>query len=211
MAVVKIDALTNLAAAIGAAIPALVAKIPIAIQQAPSAVMDQFPNAELILPGKLIYDPAQRLEQQDLGGGNVVWNVGAHEGPLQIRITCNTTIERATFEQQVIDLFNQIEGSPGILPISITSSDAIQWLAAFEYEDSQWSDVNAQSREYEAIITCNAVIPALVTTPGTQVIDTLVLGFTNDTTDSITLSNFGPPLVELVQVNQDGSITPFTP
>jgi hypothetical protein len=214
MPVVKIDALTNLAAALATAVPALVAKTPITIQQAPSAVMEAFPNCAIIIPGKLLFDPAQRLMQQDLGNNVVVFNVGAHEGPIQIRITTNTTLERAQLEQAVMDLFMGSAGTtaarPGVLPIEIVSTDLVDWVAAFEYEDSMWNDTRAQEREYESVITVNAVIPALTVQSSVYDIDTLKLGFTEDFTTVSTPDNFGPPFAEVVQINQDGSITPVT-
>lgn len=206
MPVVKIDALANLATAIAAAVPSVTATIE--IQQAPSAVIEAFPNIAIIIPGKLVLDPAQRILQQDLGGGVVVWNVGAHEGPIQIRITAASKAERGTIEQTVIDLLLGREGSPGVLPVAITSTDLVQWVAAFEYEDASWDDTRAQEREYEAIITCNAVIPALVVTSGVTSIDKLLLGFTEDFSSSFTPASFGPPLAALVQINADGSISP---
>lgn len=205
MPVVKVDALAKLAAAL-AALPGFPSSVE--VQQAPSAAIEAYPNVAIVVPSKLVYDPAQRILQQDLGGGNVVFNVGAHEGPIQIRIVADSTLQRSTLEQLAINLLLGREGSPGVLPLAITSTDLVEWVAAFEFEDSSWSDVNALEREYEAIITCNAVIPALVVVSGVTDIDTLILGMTEDFATTFTPTSFSPPLVELVQINADGSISP---
>lgn len=213
MPVVKIDALKSLAAAIAAGVPAFADATKIAIQQAPSAVIETFPNVSIIAPARWQYEPAQRLFSQDLGGGAVVWNIGAHEAPIQIRITAPTTLDRGTLEQQMINLLTSREGSPGVLPISIVSSDLVRWLAAFEYEDSLWDDTRAQEREYESVITCNAIVPALAVTTGVNEIDTLILGLTENMIGSFAPTAFvkpPPPGLELVTINQDGSIDPVS-
>ena len=102
---------------------------------------------------------------------------------------------------------------PGVLMISVTDPDVslLQWQAAFEYTDSSWDDSRSFEREFQAVITCNAVIPALVTEANVYEVSTLISGLTNDMTTVFTPSTAVPPAVELVQINQDGSITPWSP
>ena len=209
MAIVKLDALTNFAAAIATAIPALAGKIT--IQQAPSAQVKTFPNLALVVAGKMTFDPAQRLISQDLGGNVLVWNVGCHEGMLQLQLTCSTTLDRATIEQELIDLLLSRIGGPGVFVVPVVSSSVIDWVAAFEYEDATWMDQRALEREYESVISVNFIVPALLIESPVYDINTLVLGFTEDFTTTPTADNFGPPLDELVSINQDGTIVPFTP
>lgn len=208
MPVVKVDAPNALALALTAQLAPFALPAAIEVQTAPSAVIESFPNVSIIIPNRMMYEPAQRLMQQDLGGGNVVWNVGAHTGPVQIRIVATDKLTRARMEQSVIDLLLGREGSPGVFVTPITSTDLVSWVAAWEYEDSAFMDQRAQEREYESVITVNAVIPALVVTTGVQQIDKLVLGLTENFTATFTPSSFGPPLAELVIINQDGSISP---
>ncbi len=203
-AVVKLTALQALATALATAIPALAGKI--IVQQAPSNVDETFPNLTIILAGKMTYEPHQRLLQADLGSNVVVYNVGSHSGPLQLRLVATSLKERATLEDAIERLATSREGGPGVIVVPVTDSDAVPWVAAFEYEDSQWMDQRALEREYESVMTFNAIVPALTTTTEYE-IDTLILGLTQDMTTAFTPSTFAPPAVELVSINADGSIS----
>jgi len=206
-AVVKLDALNALAAAIAAAVPALVGKIT--IQQEPPATIEAFPSLAIIFPGRPQFAPADRALHQDLGGNVVVWNVGAFEGPLQMRLTTTNKLDRAQLEQQLVDYAMAREGAPGVIVVPVVSASVINWVAAFELEDSgTWMDQRAFEREYDSVLTFNAVIPALVTQSPVYQIDKLVLGLTSDFTTQFTPSTFAPPDVELVVINQDGTLSP---
>lgn len=204
--VVKLDALNALAAAIAAAVPALVGKIT--IQQEPPATIESFPNLSIILAGRPQFSPADRELQQDLGGGVVVWNVGAWEAPLQMRLVTTNKIDRAKLEQQIVDYALSREGAPGIVVVPVVSATSIHWTAAFELEDNgQWMDQRVIEREFETVLTFNAVIPALTVQSNVYQIDKLVLGLTSDFTTQFTPTTFAPPAVELVVINQDGTLS----
>ncbi len=204
MAIVKLEALTALAAAIATAVPALAGKITIH-QSVPSKI-ETFPNLAIVLSGRMVFDPHQRALHEDLGGNVVVWNVGAHEGPVQWRVTASTAIERSTLEAALIDFAMSRVGSPGIVVVPVTASALLSaWVAAFEYEDSTWMDQRALEREYESVITLNAIIPALVTDSAYE-ITTLLLGLTGDFDTTFTPDTFSS--IGLVQINDDGTITP---
>lgn len=203
--IVKLDALNNLAAVIAAAVPGLAGKIT--VHQAPSGTQLAHPNLALVLAGRMTFQPFERALQQDLGGNVVVWNVGAHEGNLQLRLVATTSLERMKYEQALIDLFMQRELAPGVVVVPVVSSGGISWTAAFEYDDSQWMDTSAQEREYDSIINVNAVVPALVVASPVYTIEELILGLTHDMTTTFTPTTAVPPAVELVQINPDGTLS----
>jgi hypothetical protein len=203
--IVKLDALTNLKTVIEAAIPDLAGKVT--VHQAPSGAKMTFPNLSLVLGGRMQFEPAERLLQQDLGGNVVVWNVGAHEGTLQLRLVATTSLERMKYEQALLDLFTARELAPGVVVVPVVSTGGITWTAAFELDDSQWMDTGAQEREYDAIVNVNAVVPDLVVQTPVYTIDELILGLTHDMTTTFTPTTAVPPAVELVQINQDGTIS----
>lgn len=209
MAIVKLDALNALAAAIATAVPALAGKV--VVQQAVSSKIESWPNLSISLAGKMEFNPADRLLQQDLGNNVVVWNVGAHEGPLQMRLVATSSRERMDLEQQVIDFAMARDLGPGVIVVPVVSAAVINWTAAFEYEDSQWQDVRAIEREYDAVLTFNAVIPALVTQSPVYDINKLFLGLTDDMTSTVTAQSFTTdPSIAVVSINQDGTLSPAT-
>lgn len=205
MAIVKLEAITALQVAIAAAVPALAGAIT--VHQEVPATVEVFPSLAIVLPQRFQYEPAQRLMQADLGGNTVVWNVGAHEGVVQLRITASTSYERMQLEAQLTDWLLGAPLQPGVRALPVVSAPSIPWVAAFEYEDSSYIDVRALEREYEAVITLNAVIPALTTETNVYTIDKLILGLTEDMSTAFTPSTAIRPAVELVQINQDGTIT----
>lgn len=205
MAIVKTQSLAAFAAAIATAVPALAGKIT--IQQAVSAVLETYPNLAIILPGKMAFDPAQQLEHAQLDATTVVYNVGCFEGPLQLRLTTTSTLERETLENAIENFMLSREGSPGIQVVKVVDSAQLSWVAAFEMDDEMWDDSGAMTRQYESIATLNCVLPALVTRSPVYTIERLVLGITHDFATTFTPDTFAPPDVELVSINQDGTIT----
>lgn len=204
MAIVKLDALTGLQAAIIAAVPTLANKVT--VHQAVPAKVESYPNVAIVMAQRLAFDPKQRAMQADLGNNTVVWNVGAHEGPIQLRITATSSLERQTLDAALTDWLLGAPLAAGVRTVAVTSAPSIPWVAAFEYSDAQWFDY-ALEREYESVITLNAVIPALVTETPVYDITHLILGLTEDMSTTFTPSTAIPPAVELVEINQDGTIT----
>lgn len=204
MAIVKLDAITALVAAISAAVPALNGKIT--VHQAVPSKVESFPNLAIVLAGRFPFEPHQRALEVDLGGNVVVWNVGAHSGPVQWRVSATTSKERIALEAALIDFAMSRIGSPGIVVVPVVASAQLTWVAAFEYEDSTWMDQRAQEREYEAVLTFTGVFPALVTESPVYDTTTLLLGLTQDFATAFTPSTF--PSVGLVRIHDDGTVTP---
>jgi len=213
MSIVRIEALKALKAVIAAAVPALTAD-NIIVGQAPSGRTQTYPTLTLGFAA-LSFEPAQEIESATIGpatDGVVVFNVGAWSGPLQMRIVATTVGERYELEQAVLDCFLAREGAPGVIVTPITSTpDLGDWIAAFELDSSQWIDVDAFDRKLESVITVNAVVPALTVRTHVYEITTLVLGLTEDFDAVFTPSTLTPPAAEVVQIHDDGSITPYTP
>ena len=214
MAIVRIEALRALGAVIEAAVPELAGNVKVG--QAPSSTTQTYPSLTII-PGPLKYEPNQALEQATIGdpaGGVVVFNVGAHSGPIQLRIVATTIGERWTLEQKVADLFLGEPMRPGVVVVPVTSCpDLGDWIAAFEYDGDQWMDMDAFDRKLESLITVNGVIPALVTRTDAYPIETLALGvmtgITVDFDKPITTDTMVPPAVEVVQINEDGTVSAY--
>jgi hypothetical protein len=209
MAIVKTQSIAAFVAAIGAAVPELAGKIT--VHQEPPATIETFPNLAVVLSGRLSFDPSQEDVFADLGDNVVVFNVGAFEGPMQLRLTAATIRERSVLCEKIEQWMMSREGSPGIQVVQVIDSehpDTLSWVAAFAMDDEMWDDSGALMRTYEAIATLDVTLPALVTRSPVYTIDTLILGTTGDFITAFTPDTFGPPDVELVVINQDGSISP---
>lgn len=210
MALVRLEVLKSLAARIATAVPALVGKI-LSGQQ--SSGKDQTYPTLTLLPGKMTFEPLQEVEHATIGdpaNGNVVFNVGAHSGPLQMRIVATTVGQRMQLEQDVTNFFMAQERRAGIVITEVTTCpDLSMFLAAFEYDSDQWIDVDAFDRKLESVVMVNAIIPALVLRANVYEIDSLVLGLTADLTTAFTTDTMIPPGVEVVQINDDGTFSPY--
>jgi hypothetical protein len=210
MSVVRLEALKALTTVIEDAVPELVGKVKVA--QAPPGEVQTYPTLSLI-PGTWKYDPAQELEHATIGdpdAGVVVFNVGSFSTPLQLRLMSATLGERWAIEQKLVDLFMNQEQRPGILVVPVTTCpDLSDWIAAFEYDSDQWLDAAAFDRKYESLVIVNAIVPALVVRTGVYEISDLVLGLTEEMTKVFTTDTMVPPDVELVLINEDGTLSPY--
>lgn len=215
MSVVRIEALRALAALIGAAIPELDGHVCTGI--APSSEHEHVPNVS-IMPTRWTFDPDGIAEHASLPGNVLVWNVGEHSCTMVISIVASSPAQRWDLEAKILDLFLSSRHPltdfprPGVIVIPVTSCPELaQWLAAFELETDEWFDGAALDRRYESRIVCNGVIPALTIQRPVYTINQLVLGVTQDMTTTLTPATTIPPVVDLVSINEDGTITPITP
>lgn len=212
MSVVRIEALKALGAVIEAAVPALVGRVKIG--QQPAGVEQIYPTLTLEL-GTLKYQPFDEYEHATIGDpsdGNVVFNVGEWGGPLLMRLVATTVGERYELEDKITNVFLAQELRRGVRVVQVTANPELSnWLAAFELESTQWVDSEAFDRKLGSLLVMNAQLPALVTRAGVYEIDELVLGITSDFTTAFTTATMVPPGVELVQINEDGTIEPWSP
>jgi hypothetical protein len=218
MAVVRVEALRALAAAIETAVPALAGKVKVG--QQPSNVEQTYPTLTLV-PARWKFEPHQESVHATIGDaadGNVVFNVGAHAGIVQLRIVATTPGERYELEQRVIDVLLGQEGRPGVFVVPVTAIASLSsWIAAFEYEADSWNDGFAFDRKLESLIELNAIVPALVARTGVYEIDELVLGL-EIAADLDALPDLPPDTeisdvagVEVVVIDEDGNLSPYVP
>lgn len=201
MAVVRLEALRALRAAIECAIPELEGKI--CAGQSP-VDRDRPALSLAIIVGRLGYEPDQDEPRFEPAVDKLVVNVGRHEGPVKLALTAPTLGQRYELEQRLIDLFlaGDGEGSPGVLTTPVTSCPELgEFVAAWCLDSDEWDDEKVFERRFVAEITLTATIPALVTRCGVYRITDLRLG----------LAEFGVPTsstVETVRINVDGTTTP---
>lgn len=195
MAVLRLEALRQLELAIEAAVPALRNRVTRwAPRQTPS-----FPGLELI-PSKFTYHPDQARAVHRSSPGEVVYNVGRHEGIVQLRLAGQDPEMRAEVEQLLLDLFTGSKGHPGALITPVTTVPGLgAATCVWELEEEDWDDANGWTAGFWSTLTITAQIPALVTRGGTFTIRTLKLAL--DVTR-------GKPLGGVtVRVDSDGTLT----
>lgn len=209
-AVVSVEAFRALGALIAAAVPELVGKIN-PTGQVESSRVQTYPTLTFV-PGQLKFEPHQAIEHATIGDpddGIVVFHVGERSGPLQLRIVATTPGERWTLEQRVLDAFSSQEGREGVLVVDVTAIPGLgDWTASFELDNDQWQDAGAFDGKHESIVVVNAIVPVLVVRTGVYEIDDLVLGLTSNFAKVFTSSTMVPPDVEVIQIHEDGTISP---
>lgn len=215
MSVVRIEALAALAALIKLRIPEVANHVCVGI--APAGELESYPNVS-IMPSKWSYEPEQAAQKATLPGQRVVYCVGEHECPCVIAVMATNTPQRARIEAKILDLFLGAKHPttgikmPGTLVFGITRMPELgQWTACFDLESDEWNDTLALDRRYESRMVVLATIPALTVDSPVYTIEELILGVTNDLATQFTPTTAIPPAVELVTINEDGTIQPWTP
>lgn len=214
MSVVRIEALRALERLIELRIPELAGHVCI---DEPGSAFEEMPNVSII-PSKWTFVPEQADDSVTLPGNVVVWNVGQHECPCVLSVLATSKAQRWELEAKLLDLFLSSRHPltdiprPGILVLPVTACPQLsQWLASFELESDEWNDTLAQDHRYESRIVLTAIIPALTVQTPVYTIEQLILGITEDMTTTFTPATAIPPAVELVSINEDGSISTFEP
>ena len=208
MAIIRLEALTALKVAIECAVPEL--KGQICVGQ-PFANRDQSFPAVSLYPVKWTYHPEQAEDRP--GGGaqdRAVVAVGRHQSIIQIRIGAATPHKRDELEQKVLDLFLNTQLHPGVLLTPVLKCKALgEFLAAWELDEDEWDDDKAFDNQAWSQITCLGIIPALTTYGNAPTISEIQLGLTHEFGTTVTPATFNTdPTIEIVEVNEDGSITP---
>lgn len=205
MPVVKLEAFRTLEAAIKAEIP----ELEIVMIQRAQGKKECMPNL-VITPVGFRYEPDQEEDVFVPDASHLVLNVGRHEGIVQLRLTAGSVVERAEFEERLLNLFFATEGHPGILLTQVTACPALgRFVAAWELEEEQWDDAKAFDMRFESVLVLNGVIPALVTRAGVYEIKHLQLALTNTLDPEEAPSTLDG--AEVVEVLSDGTIVPATP
>lgn len=209
MAVVRLEALKHLAAAIKEEIPELIDHI--CLGQADPRKDLEYPSLTL-LPIRWRYFPEQALEKDvDTWGpapDRIVVDVGRHEATVQLRLAAKTSYERSVLEQKIIDLFLSEPLHPGILQTVVVTCEALgNFLAAWEFDEDEWEDAGAFDGHFYSVMAVTGILPALVTRESSHTIEQLQLGLTEDFGTEYGPTTFNTSVdVEVVQVNSDGSM-----
>ena len=204
MAVVRLEALRGLAAALATVLPG----IPIEVGQIAPAKRLSYPSVAIV-PTKWRYWPEQEDTQRDDLPSSIVVNVGRHETTVQLMVAAATPQKRAELEQTIFDLFLGTELHPGVLLTQVTSITALgSFTAAWELEADEWRDEMAFSDQWWTMVEVTGIIPALVTRGSVYTIDHLRLGIAYDLAATIDADPFETTSdVEVVEINEDGTLT----
>jgi hypothetical protein len=214
MSVVRLCALEALSEVLVEAIPELDGQVCIGV---PPNTHEQTYPSMTINPVRWKFQP-EEIEELDMGSSGLsVRRVGTHEGMIQIRVLATTPGQRDELASRVVDVFAGFEDEdgcphPGTILARVTECGAVPWTACFDLDRDEWINQRAFESKYEALIEVDAAIPALVTKPGVYSIQTLQLGFTSDFTTTYSASTMlASAAVEVVQINEDGSLEPYDP
>jgi hypothetical protein len=200
MAILRLKALTQLAECITNLVPSLKGKICAGPAEAPHRLA--FPHLA-INPVRFQYFPDQAAEVKPLGATQVLLNVGRIEGTVQLRLGARTHVQRATLEEQILEVFLQRPGSPGVLVTKVPQChDAI---VAWELDTHTWANEKAFDKKWYSIMTVAAQLPALVTRGSVHTLEEIRLTLTEDLSTPIT--QVPADEQETVSVQPDGSIT----
>jgi len=199
-----LEAFRALKDAIAAAVPDL----EIVVVSRPGKA-ECLPNLTIAV-GRMTYHGDQPEEVFRPSAEQTVYNVGAHEGFVQLRLTATDWSSRAELEEKIRDVFFSDPDMPGLLRTPVTSCPQLgPQQACWETEEDQWDDARAFDRRFESILLVNAIIPALAMEQA-PTIESLRLAYTTDIDADVTAATAVPPAVELLQINSDGSISAVT-
>lgn len=211
MGVVRIEAFRAFGALVERMVPELAGHV--CTPDTPPNEFEELPNLS-ITPTKWAYEPMQRDEHATLPGNVVVYNVGEHNCACVISVMASTRTQRAALEQKIVGLFygndSPVDGLPldGVIVLPITACPELsRFVVSFDLESDEWIDSLAQDRRFESRITCTAGIPALTIKTPVYTINQLLLGVTEDMETTFTPATAIPPAVEVVVINEDGSIS----
>lgn len=158
-----------------------------------------------ILPIRFKYYPMQEHEYLGVSASKAIFDVGRHEGTVQLRLGANTPDERWELEQKMIDLFLEPEHRPGVLVTTI--EDCYDAVVVWELDDDEWRNEAVFTKEFFSLLTVRVQIPALVLRDSVYTIEDLRLSLTEDLHTAY--SELPAASIETVQVDEDGNITPY--
>lgn len=205
MAVLRIAAFEKLAACIRAYIP----ELSTAVCPGPAAPSHRlhFPSLA-ISPLRFRYQPEQAKEWKHLNFATTVFEVGKHEAQIELRLGAKNHYQRAAIEEKLIHFFLRTPGSPGVVVHRI--HDCFDALVAWELEDEEWEPEKIFDEKWYSILTITGQIPALVCRDDAYTINELQLGLTQDLSTAFTnLTISTSSSVELVEIGEDGTVTPI--
>lgn len=214
MSVVRLCALDALAEYLVSVVPELVGKVCVGVP--PNTHQQTYPSLT-INAVRWAFEPEEIEElDEETTPGYLVRKVGTHAAIIQIRVLAATPGERDTLSSQIVDAFLAFEDEdgwahPGTILTRITDCGLVPWTACFDLDRDQWVNLRAFESLYEGLIEVDGAIPALVTKAGVYTIETLQLGVTDDFTTTFSADTMIPPAVEVVEINEDGTLSPYAP
>lgn len=213
MSIVRVCALEALAEYLVSQVPELVDRVCVGV---PPNSHDQTYPSMTINGVRWTFEPGEQEELDLPHPSTTVRRVGHHEGTVQIRILAATDGERDELSEAVIAAFRGFEDEdgwphPGTILSRVTDCGLVPWTACWDLDRDEWLNLRAFESLYESLIEVNARVPALVTKEGVYKVETLALGLTSDFTTTPSADMMIPPAVELVEINEDGTIQPYAP
>lgn len=208
MAIIRLEALKQLSAAISCEIPELDGNI--CEGQADASHKLAFPHL-VLKPIRWTYVPHQAEEVYDSAPDRVVMNVGAWEGEVQLILGHKHAYGRYELEQELLDLFLSTPMQPGILntPVLACREKLGPFTASWELDADAWQNEAAFDQQFYSTLFITGILPALVTRKDAYTIEQLQLGLTEDFDVSVNAQTLNTlSQIDVVQVNSDGTIQP---
>lgn len=163
-----------------------------------------WPNLQII-PIRFTYHPMQEFAHKNLGVSRAVFDVGRHQGTVQLRLGATTPAERWELEDKILNVFLQEEGRPGVLVTTIEQvHDAV---VAWELEEDAWDNEKVFAKEFYSTLTVRVQIPALFVREGVYTIEAIRLSLTEDLRTDYT--DLPDSAIETVEIDEDGNLTPL--
>jgi hypothetical protein len=201
MSVLRTHALDRLICAIEEAVPDLEGKICKMGEPQKARV---WPTLQ-VLPVRFKYFPMQEHFHADISRSKAIFDVGRHEGTVQLRLGATTSSERYRLEDAIIDLFVSQEGRPGILLTEI--DDCHDAVVAWELDDDEWDNEKVFTKEYFSILTVRVQIPTLVYRDSVYTIEEIRLSLTEDLQTEY--SSLPDSSIETLGIDEDGNLTKY--
>ncbi len=214
VAVVKLCALECLGEIITASVPELEGRVCVGVS--PNTHGQTYPSLAINAAGRWKF-MGSTVEELEVGLLRTsVRRVGHHEGMVQLVVLADNPQLRDELAQAVVDVFTGFEDEagwphPGTVLARVTRCGLVPWTACFDVESDEWDNRRAFEQLYEGVIQVEGTIPALVVKRGVPRIETLVLGLTHDLSTTPSVDMMSAPTVEVVRINEDGSIEPYAP
>lgn len=207
MAVVRMEGLRALERKIVAKVPALDGRVTIGF--APPGQIQTWPTLTIAPAGRwrhTMYDAA--VPVRNLPGQRVVLDCGHHEVTVQLVVATTSYEQRAELAERVLEVFrldNELRPNTLVCPVT-ACVDLGDTFATFALDDEEWDDEDAGARIFESIIATTGTFPALAVDV-VPTIDQLILGLGIAPAEDFP-TTLDAPSVELVVINEDGTISP---
>lgn len=162
-----------------------------------------------IIPIRWVYNPCNAEEGHEPSPDTLVMDVGWHEGPVQLILTCETAGQRAELEQKIVNMFLGEELSPGVRVVTVdTIPELGTFYASFDYDEDAWEEGDKFEGRSQSIMRLTGSVPALTTRQDAHPMNTVQTGVLESADDVEIEDNEFPSGTEVVEVAEDGSITP---